>query len=85
MPLAVVLVLLVVGSILFHLFSPWTFTPLASNWSMVDFTVDITLWVTGFVFVSVNLFMAYSVYKYRHKTPNQLRQRGDTNRFLQNT
>jgi cytochrome c oxidase subunit II len=67
MPLAVVLVLLVVGSILFHLFSPWTFTPLASNWSMVDFTVDITLWVTGFVFVSVNLFMAYSVYKYRHK------------------
>ena len=67
MPLAVVLVLLVVGSILFHLFSPWTFTPLASNWSMVDFTVDITLWVTGFVFVAVNLFMAYSVYKYRHK------------------
>ena len=67
MPLAVVLILLVVGSILFHLFSPWTFTPLASNWSMVDFTVDITLWVTGFVFVSVNLFMAYSVLRYRHK------------------
>lgn len=67
MPLAVVLILLVVGSILFHLLSPWTFTPLASNWSMVDFTVDITLWVTGFVFVSVNLFLAYSVLKFRHK------------------
>jgi cytochrome c oxidase subunit 2 len=34
---------------------------------MVDFTVDITLWVTGFVFVAVNLFMAYSVIRYRHK------------------
>ncbi len=67
MPLAVVLILLVVGSILFHILSPWTFTELASNWAMVDFTVDITLWVTGFVFVAVNLFLAYSVIKYRHK------------------
>jgi len=67
MPLAVVLILLVVGSILFHLLSPWTFTPLASNWGMVDFTVDITLWVTGVVFVAVNLFMATCVIKFRHK------------------
>jgi len=64
---AVVLILLVVGSILFHLLSPWTFTELASNWGMVDFTVDITLYVTGFVFVSVNLFMAYCVIKFRYK------------------
>jgi len=67
MPLAVVLILLVVGSLLFHLFSPWTFTPLASNWGMVDFTVDITLWVTGVVFVAVNVFMAVCVIKFRHK------------------
>ena len=67
MSFAVVLILLVVGSILFHLLSPWTFTPLASNWSMVDFTVDITLWVTGFIFVSVNLFMAFCVIKFRHR------------------
>jgi len=67
MPLAVVLILLVVGSILFHLLSPWTFTELASNWGMVDFTVDITLYVTGFVFVAVNLFMAYCVIRFRHR------------------
>lgn len=67
MPFAVVLILLVVGSILFHLLSPWTFTPLASNWSMVDVTVDITLYVTGLVFVAVNLFMAYCVIKFRYK------------------
>jgi len=67
MPFAIVLILLVVGSILFHLLSPWTFTPLASNWAMVDFTVDITLWVTGVVFVAVNLFMAFCVIKFRHR------------------
>jgi len=67
MPLAVVLILLVVGSLVFHVLSPWTFTPLASNWAMVDFTIDITFWVTGAVFVAVNLFMAYCVIKFRHK------------------
>ena len=67
MPFAVVLILLVVGSILFHLLSPWTFTELASNWHMVDVTVDITLYVTGLVFVAVNLFMAYCVIKFRYR------------------
>jgi len=67
MPLAIVLILLVVGSLLFHFLSPWTFTPLASNWGMIDFTVDITFVVTGLVFVAVNLFMAYAIIRYRHK------------------
>jgi len=67
MPLAVVLILLVAGSLIFHFLSPWTFTPLASNWSQIDDTIDITFWVTGFVFVAVNLFMAYAIIKYRAK------------------
>jgi len=67
MPLAVVLILLVVGSLIFHVLSPWTFTPLASNWGLIDFTIDITFWVTGAVFVAVNLFMAYCVIKFRYK------------------
>jgi len=67
MPLAVVVILLVVGSLVFHFLSPWTFTPLASNWSQIDDTIDITFWVTGFVFVAVNLFMAYAIIKYRAK------------------
>ena len=67
MPIAVVLILLVVGSLIFHFVSPWTFTPLASNWSQIDDTMDITLMVTGFVFVAVNLFMAYAIIKYRAK------------------
>ncbi len=71
MAFAVVLILLVVGSVVFHLLSPWTFTELASNWSLVDFTVDITFWVTGGVFVFVNLFMAYCVIKFRYKKGNR--------------
>ncbi|MEX2124773.1 MAG: c-type cytochrome [Woeseia sp.] len=67
MPLAVALILLVVGSIAFHFLSPWTFTPLASNWGQIDDTISITFWVTGFVFVAVNLFMAYAIIRYRHK------------------
>jgi len=67
MPIAVVLILLVVGSLVFHFLSPWTFTPLASNWSQIDDTIDITFIVCGIVFVAVNLFMAYSVIKYRAK------------------
>ncbi|MDZ7644684.1 MAG: cytochrome c oxidase subunit II [Woeseiaceae bacterium] len=65
MPLAVVLILLVVGSLVFHFLSPWTFTPLASNWGQIDFTIDVTFVVTGFVFVAVNLFMAWCVIRYR--------------------
>ena len=67
MPLAVVLILLVVGSLIFHVVSPWTFTPLASNWEMIDLTMDITFWVTGTVFVAVNFFLVYCVIKFRHK------------------
>jgi len=66
MVLAIVLVLLVLGSVLFHFLSPWYFTPIASNWGMIDDTISITFWVTGFVFVVVNLFMAYAIFRYRH-------------------
>src|SRR2546430_16353411 len=67
MVMAVALFLLVVGSILFHFLSPWWFTPIASNWKMMDDTVNITFVVTGIVFVAVNLFMACAVFLYRHR------------------
>jgi cytochrome c oxidase subunit 2 len=65
--MAIVLILLIVGSVLFHFLSPWYFTPIASNWGAIDDTISITFWVTGFVFVGVNLFMAYCVMRYRHR------------------
>lgn len=63
---AIVLVLLVIATILFHIFSPWWFTPLASNWSNLDEALIITFWITGVAFVVLNLFMAFAVWKYRY-------------------
>jgi len=66
MKLVVVLVLLVVGSIIFHWLSPWWLTPLAADWGEIDTTIYITLYITAVVFVAVNLFLAYCIYRYRH-------------------
>ncbi len=67
MAFAIALIVLIVGSVLFHILSPWYLTPLASNWGMIDTTIDITFWVTGIVFVAVNAFMAYCIIKFRHR------------------
>lgn len=67
MAIAIVILILVLATVIFHFLSPWWFTPLASNWSSIDSTIDITLWVTGIVFILVNLFLAYAVYRFRHK------------------
>jgi cytochrome c oxidase subunit II len=66
MAIALVLVLVVVGSIVFHIFSPWWWTPIASNWGTIDATLTITFWITGAVFAAVILFLAWCVYRYRH-------------------
>src|SRR3546814_1514537 len=34
--MALVLVLVALGSVLFHLLSPWWWTPIASNWPYID-------------------------------------------------
>lgn len=67
MALAIVLVLLVLGSIAFHFLSPWWFTPIASNWTAIDATIAITFMVTGLVFVAVNLFLACAIVRYRYR------------------
>jgi cytochrome c oxidase subunit 2 len=65
--IALALVFIVVGSVLFHLLSPWWWTPIASNWSYIDHTLVITFWITGTVFAAVVLFMAYCVFRFRHR------------------
>jgi cytochrome c oxidase subunit 2 len=67
MAIAIALVLIVIGSIWFHFWSPWWLTPLASNWGLMDDTLMITFVVTGFVFVAVNLFMAYALVRFRYR------------------
>jgi cytochrome c oxidase subunit 2 len=66
MILAVVLLLLAVGSVVFHFMSPWWWTPIASNWSYIDSTILITFWITGVAFVILICFVAYCVFRFRH-------------------
>lgn len=67
MAIVLVLVLVVVGSLLFHFLSPWWWTPIASNWDYIDKTLIITFWITGAVFTAIVLFMAWCVFRYRHR------------------
>jgi cytochrome c oxidase subunit 2 len=67
MAVAIVIIALVLLSIAFQLFTPWWLTPLASNWRSIDAAFNITMWVCGIVFIALNLFLAYSVYRYRHR------------------
>jgi cytochrome c oxidase subunit 2 len=67
MLLAYAVIVLTVGTILFHFLSPWWFTPIASNWTTMDQTVNLTFWVTGIVFLATNLFMAYCIWRFRHR------------------
>ncbi len=61
------LVLIAVGAVIFTLVTPWWFTPQASNWGEIDSTLLLTIWITGIAFVLVNLFVAYTVIRYRHR------------------
>ncbi|BCL75146.1 hypothetical protein JHS3_08820 [Jeongeupia sp. HS-3] len=67
MALAIVLIVLVIAAILFHALSPWWYTPLASNWGLIDTTLAITLLITGAVFVAVNVFIAYCLVRFRRR------------------
>ena len=67
MTITFVLFLVVVGTLVFHFWSPWWLTPLASNWGGMDETLLLTFWVTGGVFMAVGLFMVYCVWRYRYQ------------------
>ena len=40
MVLVIILIVLIVGSVVFHFLSPWYLTPIASNWGMIDEVVN---------------------------------------------
>ena len=61
-----IIILIAVGSVAFHFWSPWWWTEVASNWGGMDSTIILTFWITGFVFVAILLFVAYCVWKFRY-------------------
>jgi cytochrome c oxidase subunit 2 len=78
---ALALIVVVVGSVLFHLLSPWWSTPIASNWHYIDSTISLTFWITGFVFVAVILFTAYCVFRFRHQEGRRAAYEPENNRL----
>ncbi len=64
---AVILTLVAVGSVVFHVVSPWWWTEIASNWGYIDDTIVLTFWITGFVFVAVILFMAFCIWRFSYR------------------
>ena len=71
MIVAILLILVAVGTVVFHFASPWWWTPIASNWGYIDDTIILTFWITGVVFIAVILFMAYCIIKFRYKEENR--------------
>jgi cytochrome c oxidase subunit 2 len=67
MSIAIVLILMAIGTVVFHFMSPWWWTPIASNWSYIDDTIILTFWITGVVFIAVVLFMAYCCIRFRYQ------------------
>jgi cytochrome c oxidase subunit II len=64
---ALILVLVALGTVLLHLVSPWWWTPIGSNWKYIDDTINLTFLITGVVFTAIVLFVAYCVFRFRHK------------------
>ena len=62
-----IFLIIIVASVVFHFWSPWWWTPVASNWGGMDDTILLTFWITGAVFVAICLFMAWCVWKYRYQ------------------
>src|ERR1700680_450364 len=71
MAVAFILLLVAVGSVLFHIFSPCGWTPIATNLRYLDDTINITFLITGAVFFAVVAFMAYCVFRFHHKEGRQ--------------
>jgi len=63
----IIFLAVIVGSVLFHIFTPWYWTDVASNWGSIDDTITLTFWIGGGVFVAVCLFMVYCVFKFSYK------------------
>ena len=67
MHVGIIFFLVILGSVLFHIFTPWYWTDVASNWGGMDDTITLTFWIGGGVFIAVCLFMVYCVLKFSYK------------------
>ena len=71
----------IIGSILFHVFTPWWWTDIASNWGAMDDTIVLTFWIGGGVFIAVCLFMIYCVFKFSYKEGRKVEYKPEDNKL----
>ncbi|MCP1674645.1 cytochrome c oxidase subunit 2 [Natronocella acetinitrilica] len=81
MAVAIVLLIIVIASVVFHFVNPWTLTELASNWSSMDAMLQVSFAVTGIVFVAVSLFLVLAIFRYRHRPGHRARFSPDNRRL----
>ena len=77
----IIFFLVILGSILFHIFTPWYWTDIASNWGSIDDTITLTFWVGGGVFILVCLFMIYCVFKFSYKEGRKAEYKPEDNKL----
>ena len=63
---ALIVSIVILGSVAFHMWSPWWWSEIASNWVGMDNTIILTFWITGAVFVAICFFVAYCVWKFEY-------------------
>jgi len=63
---ALMILLVVAGSLAFHFMTPLRATEIASNWGFLDTNLALTFTVTATGFVLVLVFTAYCLYRFRH-------------------
>ena len=78
---AIVFLLITVGSVVFHFWSPWWWTEVASNWGGMDDTIILTFWITGFVFVVICLFVSYCVWKFAYRKDRRAEYKPEDNKL----
>ena len=68
---AIIVALVAIGSLVFHLYTPWWSTEIASNWGSMDTTIDITFWITGVAYIIILMFTAMCIYRFHSKIKNR--------------
>ena len=71
----------IIGSILFHIFTPWWWTDIASNWGAMDDTINLTFWIGGGVFILVCLFMVYCTFRFSYKEGRKVEYKPEDNKL----
>ena len=62
----IMLLLVALGTVVFHFASPWWFTPIPANWIVIDTTMDLNGLGTGVVFAGLIRVIAWCTSRYRY-------------------